>query len=308
MSYSARMQKNHQYSVFLAPRGYPRLADQGAQIAQQYLSPFDLLIGVVGDAGAGKSMIIKGMFPGLELTNDDEGVNVRPLPLMEVDERSFYSAHTYHVDIRFEQAFYQLVDLADAIRHALDLGKRVVVEHFDLIYEQLGINAHLLIGLGEEIIVTRPNLFGPDPRDICAVVKKSIVYRRMAHTAEDLCEYCLMDKGFGRYGHSDVRHGFILSFEEKPDVSIRELEQEVKDMIRQSLPISYLDANHILIGDQRHCCTGPRMHVTNTSEIRDFSLHPNWLEDSYPQRWLLVGLVGIDENTEISDLNEFVSY
>ena len=81
MPYSARMQKSHLYSVYFAPRGNERMADLGMQIAQQYLSPFDKIIGLVGVAGSGKSMIIKGMFPGLELTNDDEGVNVRPLPL-----------------------------------------------------------------------------------------------------------------------------------------------------------------------------------------------------------------------------------
>ena len=57
------------------------MADLGMQIAQQYLSPFDKLIGIIGEAGSGKSMLVKGMFPGLELTNDDEGVNVRPLPI-----------------------------------------------------------------------------------------------------------------------------------------------------------------------------------------------------------------------------------
>ncbi|NLB28190.1 MAG: alanine-tRNA synthetase second additional domain-containing protein, partial [Clostridiaceae bacterium] len=141
MSYSDRMQRNHLYSVLLSPRGAPRMVDQGKQIAQQFLSPFDLLIGLVGDSGSGKSILLQGMFPGLELTNDDEGVNVRPLPIMDLDDTGFFKPHTYHLDIRFEQAFYQLAELADAIRHALGLGKRVVVEHFDLIYEQLGLNA-----------------------------------------------------------------------------------------------------------------------------------------------------------------------
>lgn len=68
----------------LLPRGNIRMAELGMQIAQQYLRPTDKLIGVIGDAGSGKSMLVKGMFPGLELTNDDEGVNVRPLPLLEM--------------------------------------------------------------------------------------------------------------------------------------------------------------------------------------------------------------------------------
>ena len=47
MSYSDRMQRNHLYSILLSPRGAARMADQGMQIAQQYLSPFDLLIGLI---------------------------------------------------------------------------------------------------------------------------------------------------------------------------------------------------------------------------------------------------------------------
>ena len=57
----------------------------GMQVAQLYLSPFDKLIGIIGEAGSGKSALIRGMFPGLELTNDDNGVYVRPLPLLEQD-------------------------------------------------------------------------------------------------------------------------------------------------------------------------------------------------------------------------------
>ena len=66
----------HLYSVFFAPRGNERMIKLGKDIAQQYLNPFDKLIGVVGEAGSGKSMLIKGMFPGLELCNDDNGVNI----------------------------------------------------------------------------------------------------------------------------------------------------------------------------------------------------------------------------------------
>ena len=46
MSYSGRMQQNHSYSVFFAPRGRDRMYDLGMQIAQLYLSPFDKLIGI----------------------------------------------------------------------------------------------------------------------------------------------------------------------------------------------------------------------------------------------------------------------
>lgn len=309
MPYSDRMQKSHLYSVFFAPRGLARMADLGMQIAQQYLSPFDKLIGLVGDAGSGKSMLIKGMFPGLELTNDDEGVNIRPLPLFDAagSGTGFYSPHTYHVDIRFEAAFSQLHELADAILEALALGKRVIVEHFELIYPLLNRNAHLLIGIGEEVIITRPTLFGPEPQDIADIVFKSIPYRRMTHSAEDLCACFLRQMGvFENYLHADVRNGFILSFLENPHIDVQLLERQVNDLILQDVPISYLDEQHIVI-DQVSCpCSGPRMHVRSTGEIRKLTLARDLLVEPITGRFLLVGVVGEHGRQKISDLNKII--
>ncbi|MDR2483861.1 MAG: alanine-tRNA synthetase second additional domain-containing protein, partial [Treponema sp.] len=282
MPYSDRMQKSHLYTVFFAPRGFERMADLGMQIAQQYLSPFDKLVGLVGLAGSGKSMMIKGMFPGLELVNDDDGVNIRPLPLLDVDEENtgFYSAHTYHMDVRFEAAFTQMHALSEVILKAVSLGKRVVVEHFDLIYPFLNRNAHLLIGIGEEVIITRPTLFGPEPADIADIVFKSLPLRRMTHSAEDLCEYVLRKHGMTEsFLHSDVRHGFIFSFHEKPSLALNldEAEQEVNDLIKADIPISFHDDLHIRIGEEIWLCHGPRMHVRSTGEIKHFTLNKEYL-------------------------------
>lgn len=308
MPYSDRMQKSHLYTMFFAPRGLARMADLGMQVAQQYLSPFDKLIGVVGEAGSGKSMLIKGMFPGLELSNDDEGVNVRPLPLLSVgEETGFYTPHTYHVDIRFEAAFTQMHVIADAIKEAVGLGKRVVVEHFDLIYPFLDRNAHLLIGIGEEVIITRPTLFGPEPQDLTGIVFKSIQYRRMIHSAEDLCEYFIDAKVKRDYIHADVRHGFILSFEEKPDIDLAELEAQVMDLIEKDLIISYCDDTHILIGNEKQTCSGPRMHVKSTGEIKKLSLNKEFLLEPITNRYLLVGVVGENGYLKFSDLNKIVA-
>ena len=184
-----RMQKNLIEASFFAPRGRKRIYDLGMQISQLYLSPDDHLIGFIGEAGSGKSALVRGMFPGLELTNDDDGVNVRPLPILDVDsEIGFYTPHTYHLDIRFETGFTQPHVLADAIMEAIKRGRRVIVEHFDLIYPLLPVNADLLLGVGEQIIVARPTMFGPEPQEIASIVHQSIKYRLMAHTAEDLCE------------------------------------------------------------------------------------------------------------------------
>ena len=79
--------------------------------------------------------------------------------------------------------------LAEAILEAARYGKMVIVEHFELIHPFLKRNADLLVGIGEEIIITRPNMFGPLPENIASIVHKSVAYRKMAHTLEDLCVY-----------------------------------------------------------------------------------------------------------------------
>ena len=104
------------YATYFAPRGKKRMQSLGNQVSQRYLLPTDKLIGVIGDAGSGKSLFIKGMFPGLELTNDDDGINTRPCPLMRDYGRSRFTAHSYHLDARFELAFHQVYELVEAIQ------------------------------------------------------------------------------------------------------------------------------------------------------------------------------------------------
>ena len=284
----------HLCSVYFAPRGRDRIYQLGMQIAQQHLSPADRIIGVIGEAGSGKSMIIKGMFPGLELTNDDEGVNVRPLPLLcQDDENRYYSPHTYHMDARFELGFTQLHVLVDAIREAVARGKRVIIEHFDLVYEALGFNADLIVGIGEEVIVTRPNIFGPLPEDVAKVVHKSVHTRLMAHTAEDLCEFHMPEKEVVRCLHADIKSGFLMAFHDSPpEVDLEELEKAVLADIAADLPVEYVDDRTIRIGDAYQPCTGPRTHVSSTGKIVGFHLLKEIIYDHRNQRWLLVGRVG----------------
>jgi len=296
-------QKSHRISTYYAPRGHQRMYDLGIQLAQLYLSPFDQLIGIVGEAGSGKSALIRGMFPGLELTNDDDGVYVRPLPLLDQDS-GFFSPHTYHVDIRFENGFTQMSTLAEAIDEALHKGRRVIVEHFDLVYPLLGINADLLIGVGEEVLITRPNIFGPEPKEICDVVYKSLEYRLMAHTAEDLCEIFLPEEDLDRCGHDDVRHGFVISFpEHPPKIDLVELEAKVHEMIAQNLPVTYHDEDHISIGGAVHHCTGPRTHVRSTGQVRDFHLLYRFPYDRRNKRYLMVGIVGMENLEKLRKLD-----
>ena len=284
----------HILSSYYAPRGHQRMYETGSHIAQMYLNANDKLIGIIGDSGSGKSALIRGMFPGLELTNDDNGVYVRPLPLLEQNRGfSFVSPHTYHVDIRFENGFTQMTELADAITEALDNGRRVIVEHFELIYPILGYNANLLIGIGEQILVARPNLFGPEPGEIREEVYRTLPYRLMAHSVEDICEMCIDEFDATRCGHDDVKHGFALYFPDtKPTFDIAELEAKVNDIIAQNIPITYVDHQHISIGDKVEMCNGPRIHVPRTGDIKGFRLMNHFIYDQFKRRYYLVGCVG----------------
>ena len=290
----AERRPTHILSSYYAPRGHQRMYALGMQLAQMYLSPNDKLIGIIGEAGSGKSALIRGMFPGLELTNDDNGVYVRPLPLLEQEQSfAFFSPHTYHVDIRFENGFTQMSELAQAIAEALDKGRRVVVEHFDLVYPLLNANANILIGVGEQVLISRPNIFGPEPEEIKDAVYKSLPYRLMAHTAEDLCEMCMEKEDMERCGHDDVRRGFALYFANtKPDLDLVELEAKVKDIIAQNLPVTYVDENHISVGHKIHKCNGPRIHVHHTGQIENFRLMHHFMYDRLKKRYLIVGCVG----------------
>lgn len=290
----AERRPTHILSSYYAPRGHNRMYALGMQIAQLYLNPHDRLIGIIGEAGSGKSALIRGMFPGLELTNDDNGVYVRPLPLLEQDRGfAFFAPHTYHVDIRFENGFTQMATLAEAITEALEKGRRVVVEHFDLIYPFLGANANILIGVGEQVLVARPNIFGPEPEEIRDAVYKSLPYRLMAHTAEDLCEMCMTEFDRERCGHDDVRHGFAIYFPDiPPEIDIPSLEAQVNAIIAENLPVGYVDDNHISVGDRVHKCNGPRIHVHRTGQIQNFRLMHHLIYDRFKKRYMLVGCVG----------------
>ncbi len=301
---ASSMRDSHLYSVYFAPRGKARMINLGWMLSQRHLSPFDLLIGFIGEPGSGKSSLVRGMFPGLELSSDDEGVNIRPLPLLNRDGRGFQDSHTYHLDVRFEMAFTQVYDLAQGVRTAVEEGKRVVVEHFELLYPYLGINAQVLVGVGEEVILTRPTIFGPEPQDVADIVFSSSRYRKMAHTAENLTELCLAQAGFpSEYHHGDVHHGFILEYDQHPGFSIPEIEAAVKEMIATDLPVAYKDEGHVFIGDRVHPCTGPRLHVKSTGEIENFSLLPEFQYDPIQRRYLLVGLIGERQRDNIRDLN-----
>ncbi len=296
------------YAAYYAPRGSQRLYMVANELSRRYLTPTDYLIGVIGSEGSGKSTLIRGLFPGLELTNDDEGVNLRPTPLYSFTPGEFFSGHTFHIDIRYELAFKQKYKIKEAIRTAVMANRRVVVEHFDLIYEALGMNAQVLIGLGEEIIVARPSIFGPFPQNIKAITDKTIKYRLMAHSAEDIT-MSILERDYGykvQILHSDVRHGFVINFPERPDIDLNELEAKVKAVIARDLPISVGGEEAIKVGDTHIYCTGPRTHVHSTGQIEAFRLLKEFKFNSLTNEYMLVGMVGYKEIVGFEDINEYM--
>ena len=286
----------HEYLIkaeYFAPRGRKRILELGAHLAHRYLSAGDSLVGVIGDAGAGKSVLIQGMFPGLELTNDDEGINVRPLPLLHHYETSSFEHHTYHLDMHFEQAFTRPPLLAEAVHRALREGCRVIVEHFDMLYPILQTNGHILVGIGQEVIITRPGIFGPFPDEIKSVVFKSLYNRRMAHSAEDITQLVLGRLGVPpAEGHGDVCDGFLLQYSSRPPAELALVEKLVLEIISRDLTITPAGNRSITIGDEPLHCTGPRLHLRSTGEIKNFRLGKDYLHDPDSGMYSIVGIVG----------------
>ena len=291
------LRENLIYSTYYAPRGRRRLYTLGKLLSQRYISSHDQLIGVIGSEGAGKSTLIKALFPGLELTNDDDGVNLRPTPIYDFNPEDFFSGHTFHLDYRYESAFHQQFEIVEAVNRAIESGRRVVIEHFDLIYEALGYNAQILFGIGEEVIVARPTVFGPSPIAIKEVSHKTIKYRLMAHSAEDITHMVLENQYDYKNPivHSDVKHGFVISFDEKPDIDIKELETKVLEVINTDIKIQPSRERHIKIGNHEMFCTGVRTHVKSSGQIKNFKLKKEFTYDPYTKEYLLVGRVGEKE-------------
>ncbi len=279
---------------YYAPRGAERLLALGNLLANRYLKPDDRLIGVIGEPGMGKSSLIRGMFPGLELTSDDDGIKIRPLPLQHVNDLTYFSPHTYHLDIRLEAAFEQIGRLSELIRSALVKKRRVIVEHFEMVYPVLKVNADFLIGIGEEIIIARPNIFGPYPKNIHDSVEGTGIYRKMAHTAEHLILYVLIEF----YGYelpkiySDFPRGFVIEFDTCPSFDIQELEDKVTELIKQDIEVKKGTDGTVSVAGKCIQCTEPRIHVNNTAEISNFRLLKKTFYDPISGTYKLVGLVG----------------
>ncbi|MDP2876448.1 MAG: hypothetical protein Q8O00_09715, partial [Holophaga sp.] len=191
-------------------------------------------------------------------------------------------------------------EIVDAIKNALAARKRVIIEHFDLVYQKLGFNAQIIFGIGEEVRVYRPSIFGPSPLRIQQVAEENLKYRLMAHSAEDIVGKILKDvyDYEPKQLHSDVRHGFIIGFDRKPQIDLEELEQKTKEMISQDLPIAAGTGDFVMIGKDPFYCTGKRIHVKRTGAIEHFRLIKDYKFDPISGKYLMVGIVG-EEPIEI---------
>ena len=282
------------YSLYFAPRGKERLLFLGDQIGRRHLQFADRLIGILGDAGSGKSSLIKGMFPGLELTNDDDRLDAKKIMRVRDPEEEFNNATTFHLDMRFQIAFTQMHEIVDFVNRALERNRRVIVEHFNLLFPALQQPADLMVGIGEEILVVRPTVFGPLPQDVYELVHTSLKYRKMAHTVEDITIQILREEYHvdrDLFFSSDIKNGFLLRFTEKIELDFDTLSECVHRRLAENLQVRYLDESHIMIGDAVTPCAGPRLHVQNTSEVEGFSLVKRFVRDEKTDTYCLVGIL-----------------
>lgn len=302
MKYNNVRHECNLYNFFFAPRGNRRLMELGRKITQMYLNPFDKIIGIIGAKDSGKSMLIRGMFPGIQMVESEDEFDILNMPLLNVEDVGFYTPKTFHVDVRSAQKYVSLENIAEAVLHVISKNKRVIVEHFEILYPALQRNADLLIGIGEEVIVTRPSLFGPLPDNLKDIVFNSLIYRKMAHSAEDLFGFCVKDMEKPRCIRSDIKHGFMLNYTEKPSFDLEEIEGEILELIHKDLPIKPYDQNHIQIGDYVMDCTGPLLHVESTGKIEDFSLVKEYYYEPKFHLYAVAGTVGYKhEETETNE-------
>ena len=181
------IQSSHIYSTYFAPRGRSRIYTLGMQIAQLYLSPFDQIIGFIGEAGSGKSVLDQGHVPGIELTNDDDASTSARSRFFEQEAKRDLPRRTPTI---WTSASRRLPSARAGGRRPAGCPGAASASSLSiltLIYPLLGINANLLIGVGEQIVITRPNLLALCRRSVRNRLSVASFIVPMAHSAEGIC-------------------------------------------------------------------------------------------------------------------------
>jgi len=140
-----------------------------------------------------------------------------------------------------------------------------------------------------------------------SVVDRTLKFRLMAHSAEDITT-SIMERDYNYRRpvlHSDVKHGFVIKFPEKPTVDINELEQKVLEVIASDVPVFQAGENRIRIGKTDLFCTGTRTHVKSTGQIDNFRLVHEYKFNPLSKDWMLIGIVGRREIAGIEELSYF---
>lgn len=91
------------------------MMELGMKITQMYLNPFDRIIGIIGAQDSGKSMLIKGMFPGIQTVDEDDEFEILNMPLLNAEDVGFYTPRTFHVDVRAARKYVPLETIAQAV-------------------------------------------------------------------------------------------------------------------------------------------------------------------------------------------------
>ena len=86
-------------------------------------------------------------------------------------------------------------------------------------------------------------------------------------------------------------------------MNLFQLEKKVKEAVAQDLPVSYYDEHHVQIGPYILECLGPRMHISSTGKIGDFTLVKEYPQDPRNGYYMLIGLLGQHQSDDIKDFN-----
>lgn len=171
------------------------------------------------------------------------------------------------------------------------------MEHFNTLNQALGRNADLLIAIGEEIIVTRRRSLGHSHR---CCVHHSLRFRKMAHTAEEVTAtvlYELYGLSMHDYYSADIRNGYVLKFNEKPNLDFDLVEERILEIIRENRQVDYYDDLHIRFGDVI-IPLAPVLVYTCALRVRlTIFLHKELVYDERVyQAHCLIGLIGDTPN------------